>query len=170
MRLVFLMICDAITLFANFYNTWPHSQYALLLFAADFLRSRHHIPVYSSGGTHKLRQTWITLFRNDYVLEGVSKRSGLTNCHFTIISSQISAIYINIFHKTEVQTVILRCWTGLYHNWFKNYDKNEKHVKNAKTPKIAKNSTWILSFLQNRTKTKIEIIAFCVIAFEPIKV
>ena len=66
--------------------------------------------------------------------------------------------------------VILRCWTGLYHNWFKSYDKNEKHVKNAKTPKIAKNSTWILSFLQNRTKTKIEIIAFCVITFEPIKV
>ena len=103
-------------------------------------------------------------------VEGVSKRSGLTNCHFTIISSQISAIYINIFHKTEVQTVILRCWTGLYHNWFKSYDKNEKHVKNAKTPKIAKNSTWISSFLQNRTKTKIEIMAFCVIAFEPIKV
>ena len=103
-------------------------------------------------------------------LEGVSKRSRLTNCHFTIISSQISAIYIIIFHKTEVQTVILRCWTGLYHNWFKSYDKNEKHVKNAKTPKIAKNSTWISSFLQNRTKTKIEIMAFCVITFEPIKV
>ena len=66
--------------------------------------------------------------------------------------------------------VILRCWTGLCHNWFKRYDKNEKHVKNAKNPKIAQNSTWILSFLQNRTKTKIEIIAFCVITFEPIKI
>ena len=43
------------------------------------------------------------------VIEGVSKVSRLTNCRFTTISSQISAIYINIFHKTEVQTVILRC-------------------------------------------------------------
>ena len=103
-------------------------------------------------------------------VEGVSKVSRLTNCRFTTISSQISAIYINIFHKTEVQTVILRCWTGLYHNWFKSYDKNEKHVKNAKTPKLAKHSTWILYFLQNCRKPKIEIIAFCVITFQPIKV
>ena len=66
-----------------------------------------------------------------------------------------------IFHKTEVQT-------GLNPNWFKSYDKNEKQAKNAKTPKINKNSTRILFFLQNRTKMK--IIAFCIIAFEPIKV
>ena len=31
------------------------------------------------------------------------------NCSFMTISSHFSAIYINIFHKTEVQTVILRC-------------------------------------------------------------
>ena len=103
-------------------------------------------------------------------LEGVSKRSRLTNCHFTIISSQISAIYIIIFHKTEVQMVILSCCTGLYLNWCKSYDKNEKHMKNTKNPKITKNSTRILFFLQNRTKTKMEIIAFCVITFEPIEV
>ena len=42
-------------------------------------------------------------------LEGVPKISRLTNCRFTNISSQISAIYMNIFHKTDVQTVILRC-------------------------------------------------------------
>ena len=75
-----------------------------------------------------------------------------------------------IFHKTEVQLVILRCWTGLYLNWCKSYDKNEKHTKNTKNPKITKNSTRILFFLQNRTKTKMEIIAFCVITFGPIKV
>ena len=43
------------------------------------------------------------------MLEGEEKKSALTNCHFTTISSQISAIYINIFYKTEVQAVILRC-------------------------------------------------------------
>ena len=29
---------------------------------------------------------------------------------------------INIFHKTEVQTVILVCLTGQNINWFKSYD------------------------------------------------
>ena len=43
------------------------------------------------------------------VVEGVSKVSRLTNSHFTTISSKFFAIYMNIFHKTEVQTVILRC-------------------------------------------------------------
>ena len=45
---------------------------------------------------------------------------------FSTISSQFFAIYINIFHKTEVQTVILRCWMGLNLNWFKNYDTKRK--------------------------------------------
>ena len=42
-----------------------------------------------------------------YYLEGEEKKSALTNCRFTTISSQISAIYMNIFQKTEVQMVIL---------------------------------------------------------------
>jgi hypothetical protein len=37
--------------------------------------------------------------------------------------------------KTEVQTVILRCWTVLYINWLKSNDKNEKHAKKRKSPK-----------------------------------
>ena len=90
------------------------------------------------------------------VIEGVSKVSRLTNCRLTAISSQISAIYIIIFHKTEFQTVILRCWTGLYLNWFKSYDKNEKHRKNAKKPKITKTVHGLFFFLQNCTKTKMK--------------
>ena len=83
------------------------------------------------------------------IIEGVSKVSRLTKCHYTTISSQISAIYVNVFHKTEVQEVILRCWTGLYLNWFKSYNKNENQAKTQKSPihytdlgffyKIAKN-------------------------------
>ena len=103
-------------------------------------------------------------------IEGVSKVSRLIDCRFTAISSQISTIYIINFHKTEVQTVILRCWTGVHLNWFKSYDKNEKHAKSVKNPKITKNISRILFFLQNRTKTKMEIIAFCVITLEPIEV
>ena len=61
-------------------------------------------------------------FINIWFVEGEEKKSALTNCRFRTISSQISAIYMNIFHKTEVQTVILRCWMGLYLNWVKSYD------------------------------------------------
>ena len=42
------------------------------------------------------------------------------NCYKTV-SGHFFAICIFIFHKTEVQTVILRCLTGLNCNWFKSY-------------------------------------------------
>ena len=45
-----------------------------------------------------------------------------------------------------------------------------KTRKNAKNAKITKNSTYEIFFLQNRTKTKMEKIAFCVITFHPIKI
>ena len=62
-------------------------------------------------------------------IEGVSKVSILTYSRFTTISSQIFAIYMNMFHKTEVQTVILRYWTGLKLNWFKSYDTKCKYLR-----------------------------------------
>ena len=43
-------------------------------------------------------------------------------------------------------------------------------MKNTQKHKKRKNSTYKLVFLQNRTKTKMEKIAFCVITFEPIKI
>ena len=76
------------------------------------------------------------------------------NGHFTTISSQFSAIYINIFHKTEVQTVHLRCWTGLYHKWFKSYDTNEKTRKNPKNPKITKKTLHKWGLFYKITKTR----------------
>ena len=44
------------------------------------------------------------------------------------VFDQFSAIYMNIFHKTETQTAILRCWMGLYLNWFKSYDTKCKCI------------------------------------------
>ena len=52
--------------------------------------------------------------------------NGLNVC-FTTASSHFFAYYMNIFHKTEVQTVILRCWMCLYLNWFKRYDTKCKY-------------------------------------------
>ena len=46
--------------------------------------------------------------------------------HFTTISGHSIANYINIFHKTEVLTVILRCLMSLNLNWIKSYDINYK--------------------------------------------
>ena len=43
-------------------------------------------------------------------------------------------------------------------------------MKNTQKRKKRKNSTYKLFFLQNRTKTKMEKIAFCVITFDPIKI
>ena len=44
--------------------------------------------------------------------------------HFTSISSQFFAKYINRFHKTEVLTVILKGLTCQNLNWIKSYSIN----------------------------------------------
>ena len=36
--------------------------------------------------------------------------------------THIFANYINVFHKTEVQTIILMCLMALNLNWFNSYD------------------------------------------------
>ena len=41
------------------------------------------------------------------------------------------ANYMFIFHKIEIQTVILRCLTSLNLNWYKSYDTKRKNTKNA---------------------------------------
>ena len=58
---------------------------------------------------------------------------------------------IFIFHKTEVQTVILRSLTGLNLNWLKSYGTKCKHFH---FPFFA----------------IIGVFALCVITFEPIKI
>ena len=41
------------------------------------------------------------------------------------------ANYMFIFHKTEIQTVILRCLTSLNLNCYQSYDTRHKSAKNA---------------------------------------
>ena len=54
------------------------------------------------------------------------KETTLRVCHFTILYGHFSAKYINIVHKTGVQTNILGCLTCLNINWIKSYDL--KHI------------------------------------------
>ena len=60
-------------------------------------------------------------------LETVNQNLRTTNGRFTTGFSQCSAIYISIFYRIEVQTVILRCWTGLNLNWFKSWNTKRKN-------------------------------------------
>ena len=62
---------------------------------------------------------WIGLLYGHLYSE--SKRMTITIAHYTTISAHFSANCMFIFHKKEVQTVILRCLTGLNIDWFKNY-------------------------------------------------
>ena len=66
-----------------------------------------------------------------------------------------------ICHKTDIQTVILRCITSLNLNWYKNYDKKHKNAKNAKDANFC-------FCTKSQKKKEMEIFAFCVITFEPI--
>ena len=68
---------------------------------------------------------------NIYNLYSESKGMTITIAHFTTISGHFSANCMFIFHKKEVQTVILRCLTGLNHNQYKSYDTKPKNAKNA---------------------------------------
>ena len=46
----------------------------------------------------------------------------LKNDHFLTLSGLFFLKYMDIFHKTEVQTVILRCLVCLNFNWIKSND------------------------------------------------
>ena len=63
----------------------------------------------------KFSDTWGKVYSD-------SKQMTITNAPFTTISGHFSANCMFIFHKNEVQTVILMCLTGLKSNWFKGYD------------------------------------------------
>ena len=93
----------------------------------------------------------------------------LINGHFTTNSGHFCANWMKIFHKMEVQTVTLRCWTSLNHDWYNSYDTKCKwNPKMQKTQETEK--TLQVFFLQNWKKLEREIFAFWVITFEPIKI
>ena len=76
------------------------------------------------------------------------------------ISSHFFANYMIVFHKTEVQKIILRCLMGLNSNWFKSYDTKHKyfHIR------------FFAILYKFEKKREMEIFAFCVITFEQIKI
>ena len=59
-------------------------------------------------------------------VEMVFQNSQMTNGYSTTISGHFVTNYMDNFHKTEIQTVILRCLTCL--NWFKSYETKHKYL------------------------------------------
>ena len=82
----------------------------------------------------------------------------LINEHFTSISGHFFANTMLIFHKNEILMVVLRCLRSLNRYWYNSYDKKQKTQKTQKSV-----------FVVNHKKTKMEIFAFCVTIFEPIR-
>ena len=52
----------------------------------------------------------------------------LTNGRLANIYCHLFGTYMNVFYKTEVQMVILRCSTRQNLNWIKSFDKKQKKV------------------------------------------
>ena len=69
---------------------------------------------------HKLQMLLTSLFFNF----GRKKIKNLffKSDHFLTICGHLCGNYIDIFHKTEIQKVILRCLVCLNLNWIKSYD------------------------------------------------
>ena len=65
-----------------------------------------------------------------------SKKIAIDKQSFQTMSGHSFANYMFIFHKTEIQTVLLRCLRSLNLNWYKSYDKKHKNAKNAKDGNI----------------------------------
>ena len=62
----------------------------------------------------------------------------MLNSLFTTISGHFCANCMKIFHKIDLQTVILRCWTSLNHDCYKSYDTKHKKHKNSKNTNLTK--------------------------------
>jgi hypothetical protein len=67
--------------------------------------------------------------------EPLHKNLQLINGRFMTSFCHFLAYCLNIFHKTEVQTVIFRCLKGLNLNWFKSYDTKRKKTQKPKKHK-----------------------------------
>ena len=72
--------------------------------------------------------------------------------HFTTISGHLSANHLNIFQKTEIQTVILRCLISL-----------KLIGTNIMTQNVRTQKTQMSLFFTKSQKKEMEIFALCVI-------
>ena len=79
------------------------------------------------------------------------------------ISGHFFANHMVIFHKTEIQAVILRCLMSLNPNWYKSYDTKRKNSRNANLcfwTKLQKNRNGNISILSHNFWTNQNLLEF----------
>ena len=84
---------------------------------------------------------------DSYLSKTVLKWMSLYKRPLYDLSGLFFAVCMFIFHKTEVLTVILRCLTGLTHDWFKSYDTKRKYFHFFFLKFCTKTDVCILCFL-----------------------
>ena len=95
--------------------------------------SDHHIVVWYEHYLTKdilLNRTKVrgSIFSSEFGIGKDLFETKLKKCaYFRLISCHFFANDMIIFHKTEVQKIILRCLTGLNSDWFNNYDTKCKY-------------------------------------------
>ena len=93
----------------------------LLFFSWTLKMTKTSKMIWSTDHKCPIKVLFIKTCRLQAKMKSDRKRMLLFNNCYKIVSGYFFAIGIFIFHKTEVQTVILRCLTGLNYNWFKSY-------------------------------------------------
>ena len=102
-----------------------------------------------------------------------SRRQCVSSVNFYKIATDKWSFYDHIwpflascmfsFHKTEFQTVILRCLMSLNLNWYKSYDTKRKNSKNTNLwfwTKLQKNGNENISFLCHNLWTNQNLLEF----------
>ena len=106
-----------------------HMLYKLYCFKlATLLWKKFHVCIFRRYLTQKLKRVSkmnsISSPSLDFsrIVLCIKKQTNLWVGHFTTFSGHFLANYINIFHKIELQTIILMCLTCLNLIWIKSYD------------------------------------------------
>ena len=140
-------------LFANYINTFHKTEVQKIILRCLTCKKPNWIKSYAIK--HKFCQKLFFQF-----CKKITWKFSSHKWKFLTISGHLCANYMKIFHKTKIQTVILRCLGRLNLNWIKSYNINL--VKSF--------------FLQSCTKTDVFvfcifcIFVFFVITFVPIKI
>ena len=109
----------------NWYTTIPGHFFAMCMFIFHKTEVQRVILICLMG----LNCNWFKSYGLKCILRlnaTLANSHQLINGHFMTITGHFLANFKFIFHKTEVQTVVLRCWPSLNLNWNKFYNLKSK--------------------------------------------
>ena len=129
-KLVVASSSSTYKVFWTFKKTLPSSAYLCVKNKKNVGKS--YVYIYLHLSRSKVHRTQWGEFHFDVAFKVIVSCANIDTIffvgHFKTISGHFFAKYINIFHKTEIQTIILRCLTSLNFNWYKSYDTECKNT------------------------------------------